>query len=135
MCKPAIMPEKGYAPPVAATASRRPRHLLRYASCRDLATFGVAMLVTVISGANQPAQLIIFGNLLDSFNDDNKAKAVPRRADLSPPCYLGSWTVRGRVAAAPRLPRGSSVDGPPRRRGGRAVAELGRRSASCTSSR
>ena len=46
-----------------------------------------------------------------------------------------TWIVRGRVAAAPRLPRGSSVDGPPRRRGGRAVAELGRRSASCTSSR
>ncbi|KAH8060471.1 ATPase [Aureococcus anophagefferens] len=51
-------------------------HLLRYATWGDLGLFSLAMATVTISGANQPAQLIIFGNLIDSFSGDNTAKAV-----------------------------------------------------------
>ena len=77
MCKPEKDLEKQEAHVVyEAVGSRRPQHLLRYATCGDLARFGMAMVAVTISGFNQPAQLIIFGNLIDSFNDDNTAKAV-----------------------------------------------------------
>ena len=61
---------KAKAPP------RRAMHILRYASCKDYAMYAGAFVTVMISGANQPAQLIIFGNLLDSFNNSNTAEAV-----------------------------------------------------------
>ena len=71
MCKATAQPtyEKVAAP-------RKSTHLLRYATGKDLALYGVALCTVIISGLNQPAQLIIFGNLLDSFNGSNKAQAV-----------------------------------------------------------
>ena len=81
MCKATELPEKKAiledveAPPAPASP-KRAMHLLRYATWGDLGLFSLAMATVTISGANQPAQLIIFGNLIDSFNDDNTAKAV-----------------------------------------------------------
>ncbi|KAJ8598401.1 hypothetical protein CTAYLR_003017 [Chrysophaeum taylorii] len=60
----------------AAVAGGRRRSVLRYADSRDLAYACGAFVASVISGANQPAQLVIFGNLLDSFNEASTAKAV-----------------------------------------------------------
>ena len=71
MCKSPMPPTtKAKAPP------RRAMHILRYASCKDYAMYAGAFVTVMISGANQPAQLIIFGNLLDSFNNSNTAEAV-----------------------------------------------------------
>ncbi|KAJ8602824.1 hypothetical protein CTAYLR_002611 [Chrysophaeum taylorii] len=55
---------------------RRRRSVVRYADARDLAYGGVAVVASVISGANKPAQLIIFGKILDSFNEISIARAV-----------------------------------------------------------
>ena len=55
---------------------RRAQHILRYASWKDVAMYAAAFVTVMISGLNQPAQLIIFGNLLDSFNTADTAEAV-----------------------------------------------------------
>ena len=55
---------------------RRAQHILRYASCKDVAMYAAAFVTVMVSGLNQPAQLIIFGNLLDSFNTADTAEAV-----------------------------------------------------------
>ncbi|KAJ1456855.1 P-loop containing nucleoside triphosphate hydrolase protein [Pelagophyceae sp. CCMP2097] len=60
----------------AAAKRRPPVELLRYADARDYGTLCVAAVAVVISGANQPAQLIIFGRLLDSFNGADVGEAV-----------------------------------------------------------
>lgn len=44
--------------------------LFRYADGQDHVLLAVAAVAVAISGANQPLQLIVFGNLLDSFNDE-----------------------------------------------------------------
>ena len=65
------------APPVEnKKPPRRAQHILRYASCKDVAMYAAAFVTVMISGLNQPAQLIIFGNLLDSFNTADTAEAV-----------------------------------------------------------
>ena len=69
MCK-APMVESQKRPP------RRAQHILRYASCKDVAMYAAAFVTVMVSGLNQPAQLIIFGNLLDSFNTADTAEAV-----------------------------------------------------------
>ena len=38
--------------------------------------YAAAFVTVMVSGLNQPAQLIIFGNLLDSFNTADTAEAV-----------------------------------------------------------
>lgn len=50
--------------------------IMRYADTCDWLYFLAASVAVLISGANQPAQLIIFGNLLDSFNEASKSRAV-----------------------------------------------------------
>ena len=47
--------------------------LFRYADGQDHILLAVAAVAVIISGANQPLQLIVFGNLLDSFNDQTAA--------------------------------------------------------------
>ena len=65
------------APPVEnKKPPRRAQHILRYASCKDVAMYAAAFVTVMVSGLNQPAQLIIFGNLLDSFNTADTAEAV-----------------------------------------------------------
>ena len=71
MCKaPMAPPVETKKPP------RRAQHILRYASCKDVAMYAAAFVTVMVSGLNQPAQLIIFGNLLDSFNTADTAEAV-----------------------------------------------------------
>ena len=50
--------------------------LFRYSSCCDQALVGLSFFCAVLSGANQPAQLILFGNIIDAFNDPDEDKAV-----------------------------------------------------------
>jgi len=42
--------------------------LYRYANCRDWALMVLGLLAVLASGANQPAQLYVFGRILDDFN-------------------------------------------------------------------
>ena len=47
--------------------------LYRYATARDGVYLGVGSLAVLVSGANQPLQLIVFGRLMDSFNITDRA--------------------------------------------------------------
>eukprot|EP00629_Pelagomonadales_sp_RCC1024_P015238 CAMPEP_0119278758 /NCGR_PEP_ID=MMETSP1329-20130426/19654_1 /TAXON_ID=114041 /ORGANISM="Genus nov. species nov., Strain RCC1024" /LENGTH=353 /DNA_ID=CAMNT_0007279285 /DNA_START=145 /DNA_END=1202 /DNA_ORIENTATION=+ len=76
MCRPPDKKVMDEGAKRVAAPRKKPMHLLRYASAKDWAMFLAAMLVVVVSGFNQPAQLIIFGRLMDSFQGDDVGKAV-----------------------------------------------------------
>ena len=76
MCRPpeGIKGAKGVrAEEVSRTAAPpavRFTALYRYASRKDAALLAVGGACVLVSGCNQPLQLIIFGRILDSFNAD-----------------------------------------------------------------
>ena len=43
--------------------------LLTYADSRDITMMMLGITAAILSGVNQPAQLIVFGSLLNSFNN------------------------------------------------------------------
>lgn len=45
--------------------------ILRFSTPRDTCCMALGLFTAFISGANQPAQLIIFGSILDAFNSGN----------------------------------------------------------------
>tara|TARA_B100000795_G_scaffold4376_1_gene3079 strand:+ start:94 stop:2181 length:2088 start_codon:yes stop_codon:yes gene_type:complete len=52
--------------------------LFRYADAKDAMLLAAGTIAIMISGANQPLQLVVFGRLLDSFNDLDKDEAVAK---------------------------------------------------------
>ena len=48
--------------------ARSSQDLYRYATKKDAALIIVGMLAVLVSGANQPLQLMVFGGLSDAFN-------------------------------------------------------------------
>ena len=72
LCKRARRPLTAYTanstrllPP--SHAPRFPR-ADRYATTKDACTLSVGSLAVLVSGCNQPLQLVVFGRLMDSFN-------------------------------------------------------------------
>ena len=63
------------AGPVEAVSLRK---LYRYATSGDLALLAAGTCAVVVSGANQPLQLVVFGGLLDSFNDESTSSVKNR---------------------------------------------------------
>jgi hypothetical protein len=60
--------------------------LFRYADCKDALLLSTGLVAILISGANQPLQLVVFGRLLDSFNDLDKDEAV-EKINFFAACY------------------------------------------------
>jgi len=60
--------------------------LFRYADAKDAMLLAVATIAIMISGANQPLQLVVFGRLLDSFNDLDLDEAV-EKINFFAACY------------------------------------------------
>ena len=60
--------------------------LFRYADAKDAVLLAVATIAIMISGANQPLQLVVFGRLLDSFNDLDLDEAV-EKINFFAACY------------------------------------------------
>ena len=60
--------------------------LFRYADAKDAMLLAVATIAIMISGANQPLQLVVFGRLLDSFNDLDVDEAV-EKINFFAACY------------------------------------------------
>jgi len=52
--------------------------LFRYADAKDAMLLAAGTIAIMISGANQPLQLVVFGRLLDSFNDLDIDEAVAK---------------------------------------------------------
>ena len=52
--------------------------LFRYADAKDAMLLAAGTIAIMISGANQPLQLVVFGRLLDSFNDLDRDEAVAK---------------------------------------------------------
>ena len=65
--------EKPDAPPPVGL-----RSLFRYADRVDAGLLVTGFVAVCISGANQPLQLVVFGRLLDSFNDLDKDEAIEK---------------------------------------------------------
>ncbi|KAL1511308.1 hypothetical protein AB1Y20_006113 [Prymnesium parvum] len=64
--------------------------LYRYASAADRVLLAVGTCALLVSSANQPAQLVVFGGLLDSFNDQS-ADSVRARIIM----FAGIYAVLG----------------------------------------
>jgi ATP-binding cassette subfamily B (MDR/TAP) protein 1 len=50
--------------------------IFRYASTSDRLLIALGFVVAVLSGMSQPAQLIVFGSIINAFNDASKSEAV-----------------------------------------------------------
>jgi ATP-binding cassette subfamily B (MDR/TAP) protein 1 len=50
--------------------------LLQFADSTDTCLMGTGFCMAIISGLNQPAQLIIFGSILDSFNGSTRSSSI-----------------------------------------------------------
>ena len=61
--------------------------IFSFSSFEDRALVAASFFAAICSGANQPAQLIIFGNILDAFNDPDPDKAT-RMINFLALCYL-----------------------------------------------
>lgn len=72
--------------PLKAEAPVGLRSLFRYADRVDALLLGTGLVAIVISGANQPLQLLVFGRLLDSFNDLDTDEAV-EKINFFAACY------------------------------------------------
>ena len=104
MCKaPMAPPVETKKPP------RRAQHILRYASCRDVAMYAAAFVTVMVSGLNQPAQLIIFGNLLDSFNRPTRPR--PSSSTSTGSCAVVGIQHSSRSRSRPRWRRASPGTG------------------------
>ena len=58
------------------------RTLFRYSDTKDCVLLAIGTLTVIISGANQPLQLVVFGQLMNSFNLTTKEEVKEYRDQL-----------------------------------------------------
>jgi ABC-type multidrug transport system fused ATPase/permease subunit len=70
------VPSAADAMPKVEEAKTPQGSIFRFASTTDRLMLALGTFVAFVSGCSQPAQLIVFGNIINAFNDASKSEAV-----------------------------------------------------------